>query len=494
MKKIWLVGLIIGIPLIGLAVSEGIQAHFNSQLRSALRDRYPQADESAISSITIEQLCIDPSPEIRDICQTHRNLNLMSAAAIGSAAVGLLLLLAIRLAGSASRNNRALLLMIFKPGLYITAIILIGLIVINAGVVIGAIYYGESILINRVHIGIIALIGLGALGGIAVIAQSLLSLVIKAKTFVVGTNLTREEAPELWNKIDSTADKLNALRPQQIVVGLDPNFFVTEADVVCLNANLSGRTMYCSLPLSRILTKNEFSSVIGHELGHFKGLDTKFSIGFYPIYRGTVSSITSLYETGGESSASIALLPAIAILSYFLECFSVAESRISRDRELAADQEGASITGAATFGAALVKIHAFSGLWNVLQEVSVEALKEGKAFTNVSKVYGDAVKEQANLNMLKDIAETRVSHPTDSHPPLGARLESLGITVRGVSGASLAVSPPEPAINYIDSFEKIEEEISGAYQMILAKQYGIDLDTQTENSDTEPSTKADGSP
>jgi Zn-dependent protease with chaperone function len=484
MKKFWLFALILGIPLIGFAVAEGIQAHFNSQLRSALRERFPEQSEAAISKVTFDQICIKPSPELRDICQTNWNLNLMSSASIGSGAVGLALLLMIRLAGNVSRTNRTLLLMVFKPGLYITAIILIGLIIVNASVAIGAIYYGESILINRIHVGIMAIIGIGALGGISVMAKNLFSLVRNAKTFVIGASVTREEAPELWRIVDNIADRLNALRPQQIVVGLEPNFFVTEADVVCLNGNYSGRTMYCSMPLSRILTTSEFSSVIGHELGHFKGLDTKFSIGFYPIYRGTVSSIALLHETGGEGSASIALLPAIAILSYFLECFSVAESRISRDRELAADQVGASITDAATIGTALVKIHAFSGLWNALQDAAKEALQKGKAFTNASKVYADAVAEQANIKVLDGIAETHLSHPTDSHPPLGVRLESLGITVKGVSGAALVVSPSEPAISYIDRYEQKEEEISGAYQMILANQYGIDVDAQIENSGT----------
>jgi hypothetical protein len=151
---------------------------------------------------------------------------------------------------------------------------------------------------------------------------------------------------------------------------------------------------------------------------------------------------------------------------------------------LAADQVGASITDAATIGTALVKIHAFSGFWNALQDAAKEALQKGKAFTNASKVYADAVAEQANIKVLDGIAETHLSHPTDSHPPLGVRLESLGITVKGVSGAALVVSPSEPAISYIDRYEQKEEEISGAYQMILANQYGIDVDAQIENSGT----------
>ena len=69
-----------------------------------------------------------------------------------------------------------------------------------------------------------------------------------------------------------------------------------------------------------------------HEFGHFKGQDTKFSERFYPIYRGTAASLAALQAAAGEGSGSIPLLPALAVFSCFLECFSIAESRLSRER------------------------------------------------------------------------------------------------------------------------------------------------------------------
>jgi Zn-dependent protease with chaperone function len=471
----WLFGLILGIPLLGLAVAQGIQAYFNSELRSVIRKQYPNADQAAIAQITLDRLCEKSDAGLRDICGTNANLNLMSAGAVGAGALGFVLLLAIRLAGSVARKRRRLLLYLFKPGLYLTAVVLIILVVIHAALAITAIYYGESALIGRIHIGIIAAIGLGALGGVVVIARSVFSLVRKAQTLVIGVSLSRAEAPELWSRVEQIAERLGALRPQSIVVGLDPNFFVSEADVICLSGTLSGRTLYCSLPLCRILSSSEVSAVIGHELGHFKGLDTKFSESFYPIYRGTASAIGALHETGGEGSASIALLPAIAILSYFFECFSVAESGISRDRELAADQAGASFTDSTTMASALVKVHAFSGLWDGLQSAAAGALKEGEAFVNASKTYADAVASSAKPDALTGITDSRLTHPTDSHPPLGVRLGSLRVTLDQVSVASLAVSPADPAIDLIPEFERREEEISGTYQAILAQRLGIDL-------------------
>jgi Zn-dependent protease with chaperone function len=125
--------------------------------------------------------------------------------------------------------------------------------------------------------------------------------------------------------VNEVAQRLDALPPEHIIVGLDPNFFVTEAEVQYPGGTCNGRTLYCSLPLSRILRTEEFIGIIGHELGHFKGEDTKFSQQFFPIYRGTVNSIAALQHSGGQGSGVIALLPAIALFSYFLECFSVAE-------------------------------------------------------------------------------------------------------------------------------------------------------------------------
>jgi Zn-dependent protease with chaperone function len=339
-SKAWLFGIILCVPIIGFCVAEGIQAHFNSQLRSSLKENIKGLDSNVLSRISIDDVCKDPDPELRGLCETNRNLNLMSNGALAAGAIGLALLLIIRIAGTAARNNRRLLLYFFKPGLYLTALTLTGLMIVHAAVAMAAIYYGESALIGRIHIWIIGGIGLGALVGIAVLIRNVFTLIHDIETKVIGITVSQEQAPELWQQVKDVANRLGALNPDQIVLGLDPNFFVTEANVLCIDGKLSGRSLYCSLPLCRILSQDELSAVIGHELGHFKGFDTKFSQKFFPIYRGTASAIVSLQETGGEGSSMIALLPAIAILSYFLECFSVAESRISRVRELEADKKG----------------------------------------------------------------------------------------------------------------------------------------------------------
>jgi Zn-dependent protease with chaperone function len=481
-SRTWLFGLVLAVPLIGFGVAEAIQAHLNSQLRSAFRKEYPSATEHQVAQMTIDRLCEVSPLELRDLCGTNTNLNLMSRAALVAGAIGFSWLLLIRLAGGLARNNRNFLVAFFTPGLYLTALVLSGLILVHAAVAMGAIYYGESALVGRVHVRLIAAIGLGALVGVLAIARGTFSVVRKAETFVIGKTVTRVQAPQLWREVEATALRLGALQPDNLVVGLDPNFFVTEIGVICLDGRLNGRTLYCSLPLCRILSKEELTSVIGHELGHFKGQDTKFSKRFYPIYRGTVSSLTALQAAGDTGPGAIALLPAIAVLSYFLECFCVAESRLSRERELAADQAAASVASPHAIAVALVKLHAFAGIWNGLQEAAANALRQGKAFVNASRTYAEAVSESALPEALQGVAEVHLPHPTDSHPPLSVRLQSLQVGLNNVATEALAVTPTEPAITLLSDVEKLEEELSEVYQLLLARQRGIDLEQASKQA------------
>lgn len=108
-SKFWLFGFILIVPLVGFLVATGIQAHFNSDLRTTLREEFLKADKAVLDKMTVDRLCENPSPEIRDLCRTNTNLNLMKYGAIGAVAVNILLLIAIRLAGIVARSNRNLL-------------------------------------------------------------------------------------------------------------------------------------------------------------------------------------------------------------------------------------------------------------------------------------------------------------------------------------------------------------------------------------------------
>jgi len=450
--RIRLLALLLAVPLIGFGAAEGIRARLNSGLRSVIQRENPDLTGSELAHITVDLLCQEFSSELPELCGMNNNLNLLSRVSIGAGAVGLLLLLLIHIAGRVARNNRTLLVFLFTPGLYLTALVLIGLIILHAAIAIVTLFYISVVFPELPYPRIILALSVGALIGVIAMIRGLFSTIRKARTFVIGKSLRREHAPDLWMLVEEAAQRLGSLKPDHIVVGLDPNFFVTEADVASLSGSLKGRTLYCSLPLCRILSVEELTSVIGHELGHFKGQDTKFSRYFYPIYAGTVSALATLHATQ-QGFSSIPMLPAIAVLSYFLESFSIAERRLSRERELEADRVGASLTSPRALASALVKLHAFIGLWEGWEGIIAALMRQGIALENISQGYADLVLQNARPEALQGIAKGRLAHPTDSHPPLAVRLQSLQIGLDDVANDALAVRPPQAAITLIPDAE-----------------------------------------
>src|SRR5687768_9956412 len=66
-QRAWLFGLILGIPIVGVGVSEGIQAYSDSQLRIVLSEQYPDEDPDVIAAMTMDHLCSDSDPELAGV-------------------------------------------------------------------------------------------------------------------------------------------------------------------------------------------------------------------------------------------------------------------------------------------------------------------------------------------------------------------------------------------------------------------------------------------
>jgi hypothetical protein len=130
---------------------------------------------------------------------------------------------------------------------------------------------------------------------------------------------------------------------------------------------------------------------------------------------------------------------------------------------------------------ALVKVHAFAGVWSQLQQAAADAMKEGKVFVNASLAYSREISERGKPESLKGIADRQTAHPTDSHPTLGTRLKSLGIPLHSIVGPSLEVAPDDPAVTLVSEHEQAEEQLSEAYQQWLAHQLGIQMPAPEES-------------
>ncbi|WP_163018180.1 M48 family metallopeptidase, partial [Pseudomonas viridiflava] len=110
---------------------------------------------------------------------------------------------------------------------------------------------------------------------------------------VLGREVTPEEAPALWAYVRELATRLGALSPDHIVLGMIEGFYVTSGDVSLLPAEISlkGRTLHIPMMYLGLMNAAETSAVIGHELAHFAGEDTEYSLRFLPIYDGIGRSL-----------------------------------------------------------------------------------------------------------------------------------------------------------------------------------------------------------
>ena len=394
-------------------------------------------------------------------------------ASIVSAILGLGLFGLIAIAGWRARHDRDLLLSWFRPTLYVIAIVLVVVVLLDGFVLITSIAVVEMDLIEQVHGWVLLFIAIGVVMGVSAILTNAFAVVQATTVSTVGRFIPRSEAPAMWSLIDRCASQVQATAPDHLVIGLNPTFFVTEAPVSISGREVTGRTLYCSLPLARILTTAEFSAILGHELGHFVGDDTRFSQNFYPIYRGTIAAVTALEYAGGSPFRRAALVPAIAMFGYFFESFATAERGLSRSRELEADRIGASVADRPVMGSALVKVHAFSQVWGQTMAAAIDTLRNGASTANLSKTFAELAVELAPSARFETLVETQFAHPIDSHPTLATRLDALGVPLTSVENAAASVAPDDAAAGLVPNLDNCEEALSAECETLIAEELGI---------------------
>lgn len=473
------------IPLFAFVVARSVQAIMESQVRIAIEEEIrllppeERAEAAAtMASLSLRVVCADPQTTAalgaEPLCGRYGNLDRVAWLAVLAALVPLTLLGVVALAGRAARGDRRVLLRLFRPLLALMLLVVVLTVLLQGFLAVASFYYGEIALIGRVHIVFVGLIALGAAAGALAVALVLPGLFREIESMVYALPLSSKRAPELWRMVRQVARDVGTRPPDTILVGLEPTFFVTEVVVHSLDRRHEGRTLYLSVPLMRIMTQDELRGVIGHELRHFKGADTRYARHFYPIYRGASQSLEIVANRASDGWRGIALWPAVALLSFFLDAFATSETAITRQRELHADQEGAGVSGAEPFASALVKTHAYSAAWPPILHAMVTALAEGKQLRNASAAFQDLVVEKAGPGILQELDARQLPHPTDTHPPLSTRLEALGVTLFGVTKASLAVQPDESAIAFLPDCEKIEESLTDMqHQLLIQAGFGV---------------------
>jgi Zn-dependent protease with chaperone function len=404
-------------------------------------------------------------------------LAFLTDASLVAAVVGIALPLMFFVAARICGENRSLTALVFPALVPVSLVLLAALVLVQGAILTGTFYYAESYFTQKVHFIVIGGVGIGAVIGCFGLISSIGELMKRRQITVAAKKVTRESAPRLWEFVSRVARDIQAGTPKNIIVGLEPNFYVTTCDVVLIGENetMTGETLYLSAPLCRMLTTEEFRSVVGHELGHFLGDDTTYSRKFSPVYSGLAAAISNL-EQSETGSTALVKLPAIYLLSYGYGEFDRNVARISRQREFKADKVGAAAGSALSLISCLSKLVVYSSIWPRVEEKNRVRLSEGKVSENLSLLMQyhakyDIDSEKAD-QILDRVFESATYHPTDTHPPISERAKALELDRTQVRAGLLEI-PDEHAATLIDEFRALEKELT-----VRAHQIQVTLGTK----------------
>jgi Zn-dependent protease with chaperone function len=271
----------------------------------------------------------------------------------------------------------------------------------QAGLFIYSVYTLEVSTIHRVHGVLLLGIGCAAVMGCWQLLRTGFGFFRSQPAQARAMKLARNDNPELFALVEAVARKLGTQKPDHIIAGLEPNFYVTASELLLIGAKpitLRGRTLFVSLSLMRLFSKQEFAAVVGHELGHFRGEDTAYSIKFAPIYARLTRALAHMSAATSNASA-LARLPAAAVLSVCLTEFAKSERAVGREREFLADQAGAEAASGEALAGALVKLSVYAENWGQLTRQHIDMLTRGRCLPELTKTFAEGcAREYAGLD------------------------------------------------------------------------------------------------
>ena len=291
----------------------------------------------------------------------------------------------------------------------------------------------------------LAVIGAGLIAAAALIVASWRKLFAIEPLRIRAIVADGQACPDLWARVDQLSQQLGAASPKQLLLGLEPTAFVTTTAMALPGTGPLPLTETLYLPLGglRLWSDAELNAVIGHELGHFRGNDIRFTARLAPALRSLAVSLESVQlderDSGGLFRA--ARLPAVLALSFMLGTFTALISSMRRARELIADRAGASVSSGEALISAAAKLSVLETEWRDFWSALAYFVTMGRTRVNFSQ---DLIERAAVVsNMLSPaqftewLLASRQPHPLDSHPPLAVRAAALMVDAPSILHSAL---------------------------------------------------------
>ncbi|MFN3910804.1 M48 family metalloprotease [Hyphomonas sp.] len=330
------------------------------------------------------------------------------------------------------------------------------------------------------------LIATGAVlaGAAYAILRGLAVFFTRPKTYIAARPVTFYEYPRLGLLVRGIAKQLNSKMPDNVVIGLQPTFFATSSPVFTPYGKgpMTGRTLHLSLPLMCHFTEGELKAVIGHELGHFSGGDTTYSMRFAPVYMG-LSAASEAFSAADRPLTRFLSMPAKLLIDDLVYAFSVAERRIGRAREHRADMSGAKVSSPEDIAYSLLKSSLLGSIWNEQMQTLVERGLKGRFSRNVVRNFSESVRldvDRARIAPLLQYAlGDSVPHPIDTHPPTEDRIEAFGLSLGEICSEDVLLhrffTAPK-VTDGLDNMIALEEDLTALQYHLYAELWPTDED------------------
>ena len=275
------------------------------------------------------------------------------------------------------------------------------------------------------------------------------------------------EHPGLWALAEQSADAVGAAPPDNIIVGMSANFYVTESPVLLFgqSAVVKGRTLYVSAPLLilRLMSEMEIKAVLAHEFAHFTGRDTTYSTQIAPVYTSLTNGISAIKSEMSWSLKGLVLALPLVIATSYHWLFRILDSAISRRRELRCDEIASQVFGKDHIGAGLIKVVGYGTLLSEnIDGHFITLLNENRTYRNYPEWFTQFIADESVYSRVSGIVNYLANAKTqssDSHPALSERLKALDASSLIESG----IVAPYYSFHHSFCSEQIEARLTTLY-------------------------------
>jgi Zn-dependent protease with chaperone function len=340
-------------------------------------------------------------------------------------------------------------------------------------------YWMTAVWFERYYVKLIILVGILAAIALFIVVVAIFSR--PRMDFEVEAEVLDEaKAPELWAHVRRLCERLQTPPPDHILAGIDANFFVTESEVHVGGRKLTGRTLYVSVSLLRLLERSEADAVLAHEMGHLLGGDTGHSKRLAPKLAHFGQYLEALHE-------GVLTRPIFHFMVAYRGVFELSLGRSRRESELAADRLAASLTSGRDIARSLVKIGAYASFRDRVESALFARSEQHQTVAIAQRVALGFAEYAGSQAVHSDLYGAVTPHPFDSHPPLPARLENVGETLEPTDMVQVLLAPTSSSwVSAILEAEAIEARLWGAYEARFAEAHDLALAYRYE-----PSTEAE---